>query len=75
MAKFVRLKNNLAVVRVERVFRHPRYQKTIKRHKDYLVRIAPELKGKGLPLGQLVEIVPSAPTSARSYFRLVKIYD
>lgn len=76
MATVVSLKNKkTAAVRVARVFKHARYQKTIRRHKNYLVGFSPSIKEGSLRLGQLVEIVPSSPRSARKRFWIIKIYD
>lgn len=56
------------VVRVERVFRHPLYQKTIRKAKKFL---AHDELGQ-CKVGDRVEIVETRPLSAAKRFRVVK---
>lgn len=75
-AKITSLKNKKSVgVRVERVFTHPKYGKTIKRHKKYQAAVSSSLKFDNLSLSQMVEITPARPGSAQKRFLLTKIYD
>lgn len=75
-ATIISLKNKKSVgVRVERVFTHSKYGKTIKRHKNYQVGVSSSLKIENLSLGQIVEIVSARPGSAQKRFLLTKIYD
>lgn len=56
------------VVRVERFFRHPLYQKTIHKAKKFL---AHDELGQ-CKVGDRVEIVETRPLSAAKHFRVVK---
>jgi len=57
------------VVQVERVFQHPLYKKTIKKHKKY------KAHNESLPLkeGDMVEIREIRPLSKDTHFEVVKI--
>jgi small subunit ribosomal protein S17 len=57
------------VVKIERVFRHPLYQKVVKVAKKYL---AHDELGQ-CQMGDLVEIMETRPLSARKHFRVVKV--
>jgi small subunit ribosomal protein S17 len=57
------------VVRVERVFRNPLYQKVVRMAKKYL---AHDELGQ-CQVGDLVEIMETRPLSARKHFRVVKV--
>lgn len=75
-AIIISLKNKKSVVvRVERVFTHLKYGKTVKRHKNFQAAVSTPLKIENLSLGQVVEIKPSRPDSARKRFLLIKVYD
>lgn len=63
---------NTAVVKVERVLRHPRLFKTITRHKKFSCFLPSELN---LSLGQAVEIKETSPKSATKTWLVVKAYD
>lgn len=63
---------NTAVVKVERVLRHPRLFKTITRHKKFACYLPGELN---LHLGQEVEIRETSPKSATKTWLVVKVYD
>jgi len=56
------------VVQVQRYFKHPQYQKFIKRHKKYKAHDA----GNTAKVGDLVEILPCAPISKDKRYILVK---
>jgi small subunit ribosomal protein S17 len=58
-----------AVVQVERRAKHPLYQKTIRRHKKYLAHD----EGNECEVGDVVEILPCRPMSARKRFRVFRI--
>ena len=75
-AIIVSLKNKKSVgVRVERVFAHAKYRKTVKRHRNYQVGLNGGLKREDLNLGQVVEIKSARPESASKRFLLIKVYD
>lgn len=75
-AIIVSLKNQrTVVVKVERVFSHRLFGKTVKKDKNYQVELPQNLSGENLRLGQKVEISPTAPRSAQKHFLLVKAYD
>ncbi len=60
-----------AVVRVERIKKHPLYKKTMKRHKKYLAHD----EQNSCTVGDVVEITPSRPLSKRKrwlVYRIVK---
>lgn len=63
---------NTAVVKVERVLRHPRLFKTITRHKKFTCFLPAEI---GLHLGQEVEIKETSPKSASKSWLVIKVYD
>lgn len=57
------------VVRVERTFRHPFYQKVIRRYKKYKVHD----EKKQCKVGDLVEIVETRPLSKEKRWRIVRV--
>ena len=74
--EIVSLKNKgTAVVKVERVFSHPLYGKTVKKHKNYQAGLGPKISVENLRLGQRVEVVPGAPQSSKKRFLLINVYD
>lgn len=54
-----------AVVRVDRQWRHPLYQKTVKRSKTYLVH-----DETGVKEGDIVTMVETRPLSRRKHWRI-----
>lgn len=56
-----------AAVRIDRQWAHPVYQKTIKRSKTYLVQ-----DDQGVRVGDVVQIEPCRPMSARKQWRIVR---
>ncbi len=73
MGQIVSVKNEkTAVVRVERVFRHPRLGKIIKRHHDFSCQVE---SGYKVAPGLRAIIKESAPYSRRKHWLLVKVYD
>lgn len=58
-----------AVVEVERVFRHPFYQKAVRAFKKYKVHD----ENNECAIGDLVEIMETRPLSKNKRWRLVKI--
>jgi|GEM_PF-6363174 small subunit ribosomal protein S17 len=63
---------NTAVVKVERVLRHPKLFKTITRHKNFTCSLPSEFNPL---LGQEVEIRGTSPKSATKSWLIVKVYD
>lgn len=57
-----------AVVRVETRKKHPKYHKTIRRHKNYLAHD----EENTATVGDLVEILPTRPLSKRKRWRISK---
>lgn len=69
----VSLKNeNTAVVKVERVLRHPRLFKIITRHKRFSCFLPDNVNVR---LGQYVEIKETSPRSATRSWLVFKSYD
>lgn len=60
-----------AVVKVVRVFHHPRLSKTIKRHRKFSCQVESFLK---LRPGQAVEICQTSPKSSRKRWLVYKAY-
>ena len=58
-----------AVVQVERRAKHPLYRKTLRRHKKYLAHD----ENNECTVGDVVEILPCRPMSARKRFRVFRI--
>ena len=58
-----------AVVQVETRKKHPKYKKTIRRHKKYLCHDEEESAG----LNDIVEIMPTRPYSKRKRWRISKV--
>lgn len=58
-------------VRVERVFKHPKYNKYIRRHTKYLVHDEENSAG----IGDTVEIAECRPMSKTKRFRLVNVIE
>jgi small subunit ribosomal protein S17 len=58
-----------AVVQIERRATHPLYHKTIRRHKKYLAHD----ERNECTVGDVVEILPCRPLSARKRFRIFRI--
>jgi small subunit ribosomal protein S17 len=56
-----------AVVKVERAFQHRLYEKTIKRHKRYLV----DINGVEMKEGDSVQIQESRPLSRHKHFIVI----
>lgn len=59
-----------AVILVERVFKHPRYLKTIKKHKKYKARYNEATMPN---LGDMVVIEETRPISKEVKFKIIKI--
>ena len=59
---------NTVVVAVERIFRHPRYKKRMRKHKRY--KAHDEL---GAKVGQVVEIEECRPMSKEKRFKVIRI--
>jgi len=60
-----------AVVMVERVYVHPKYQKHMLRHKKYVVHD----ENKQAKVGAKVEIAETRPISKTKSWRLVKVLE
>lgn len=58
-----------AVVQVERRAKHPLYKKTIRRHKKYMAHD----ESNECNVGDVVEILPCRPMSARKRFRVFRV--
>lgn len=58
-----------AVVQVERRAKHPLYKKTIRRHKKYMAHD----ESNECNVGDVVEIMPCRPMSARKRFRVFRV--
>ncbi|MBI5701852.1 30S ribosomal protein S17 [Candidatus Saganbacteria bacterium] len=58
-----------SVVQVERVFAHPKYKKTIKVMKKFLVHD----ENNEANVGDLVQIIETRPISKRKFHRILKI--
>ena len=58
-----------AVVLIETRKKHPKYHKTIRRHKKYLAHD----EGNQVGVGDLVEILPCRPLSKRKRWRVSNI--
>ncbi len=58
-----------AVIRVERTFRHPEYQKVITRFKKYYAHV----DNKDVEVGQRVKIEETRPLSKLKRWRVVEI--
>lgn len=59
------------VVEVERVFRHPLYQKVIRRHN----RLKAHDEGNNCKTGDRVEIMETRPISKDKCFRVVRVIE
>lgn len=60
--------NKTAVVLVERVYKHPRYIKIIRKHKKYKARFQESRK---LSVGDVVTIEECRPLSKDIHFRII----
>jgi small subunit ribosomal protein S17 len=58
-----------AVVQIETRKKHPKYRKTIRRHKKYLAHD----EENSANLNDVVEIVPTRPLSKRKRWRITRI--
>lgn len=61
--------NKSAVVQIETRKMHPKYRKTIRRHKKYLAHD----EENSASLNDIVEIVPTRPLSKRKRWRITRI--
>ena len=61
--------NKTAVVQIERRAKHPLYKKTIRRHKKYVAHD----ETNECNVGDVVEILPCRPMSARKRFRVFRV--
>lgn len=69
----VSLKNvQTAIIKVERMWRHPLYKKAVKRSKRYACHVEPQMYNE-LKLGDIVSISTSRPLSASKHFKVVNI--
>lgn len=69
--KIISLKmQKTAIVLIERVYKHPRYIKVIRKHKKYKARYDDSVK---LAVGDMVTIQECRPLSKEVHFKIVHI--
>lgn len=61
--------NKTRIVKVESIFRHPKYEKTIRRHKKFYVHD----ETNQTKVGNIVEIISTRPLSKLKRWRIYKI--